>query len=182
MLRRRTLGWHGLIFGLFWLPISGCAIATDVINPDFLVGLGIDPATVIRRQGVVLVAFVNQTSSPADFYAFSIANTADPRRGSRNFSTTVDAQKVRNEVVECPVEIISPGALSADYSVSFAVAAVVHEESNDVQVSYEGVPLQLGESFQCGDVVEISLLQVSGATADAQQNYLITVRRVPSAQ
>jgi len=182
MLRRRTLGWHGVIVGLLWLPISGCAIATDVINPDFLVGLGIDPATVIRRQGVVLVAFVNQTSWPADFYAFSMANTADPRRGSRNFSTSVAAQKVRNEVVECPVEIISPGALTADYSVNFAVAAIVHEESTDATVAYTGVPLRLGESFQCGDVVEISLVRVSGTSADAQQEYVITVRRVPSAQ
>ncbi len=178
--------WRCLLGSVALLPLVGCALAGDLLNLNFIEQLGIDPATISPSQGVVMIAFVNNTAAPTVvFSAFSVANTADPRLGSRNFSVTVAAGEVKNEVVDCPVEALGPGSLTASFAVN-PLAATVITTTGASQVQYTGQPLRLGESFQCGDLVEIALSPATATTTTdqgaGQQNFVLTIRRVPPGQ
>jgi hypothetical protein len=168
------------------LPLMGCALASDLLNLDFIKQLGIDPATISPSQGTVVVAFVNKTTaSSVSFNAYSVANVADLRQGARNFSATVTGAGVENQIVDCPVEALGPGSLTASFGVS-SLAATVTTTTGVSQVQYTGLPLRLGESFHCGDLVEIAL-STAAETATTQpsvgaQGYVLTIRRVPPSQ
>ncbi len=161
---------------LLTLPLLGCALVGDALDPTFVAQLGLDPATIISQPGVVLVAFNNTTNQPAVFQAFSTVDAIDPTRGARNFSVDVAGKEVKNEVVDCPVGLIAPGSLDASFAWQ-RVGATVTTGTATTAVEYGGVPVTAGQSFLCGDVIEIRL-SAAAATGD-QQNYLITVRVIP---
>ena len=53
--------------GLVLVPLGACTVAASLLSPDLAASLGITTAS----QGVVLVAFKNDTSSPIIFSAFA---------------------------------------------------------------------------------------------------------------
>lgn len=150
---------RALLASTLAISLGGCAIATDLINPDVYLQLGINPDGLRQSQGVVLVAFNNQTSGTATFFAFSSVDFVDLARESRSFSVTVPPNDVRNEVVRCPVELISPGTLQADLTIAtLALQVVTADGATDVD--YVGGALVSGTAFRCGDVIEIRASEV----------------------
>lgn len=177
--RCRLIG--GFLSGALLLSLSGCVLLGDLVNENLVTSLGIDPAFIDPAQGVVVVAFDNTTRFPATFYAFSSADRLDLTRDSRNFSVAVDANSQGNEVLDCPVGVISPGELDDSFMPSTDLAATINgtitdDEGNtetvDATVAYGGVPLELGESFQCGDLIIVRLSEV---VADTDTTYQISI-------
>jgi hypothetical protein len=169
---------------LVCLALVGCTVLGDLVNPSLVTALGLDPLTINPSQGVVVVAFKNSTSLPATFFGFSLVDETNPQRGARNFSSVVAPNATGNEVVNCPVTLVGPGALSSTFALS-NVGAAVSSATATTNVSYLGEPFRLGESFQCGDVLEISLVAMSGTSSDpnsaaTQASYVIRTRRIPA--
>lgn len=160
------------------VALAGCGVVADLINPDFVTGFGLDAGVVRPSQGIILVAFNNQTRSEAALLAFMSRNANDLTRDSRNILVVVEPRQVRNEVLDCPVGVISPGSLGADFSISSAAALV-----GGTEVTYDGPPVVSGVAFRCGDVVEIRLEEVTGAgtggEGEANVDYRVTLRVIP---
>jgi len=168
--------WLGLLCGLVVLPLGGCGIITDVFDAGLAAQFGLDPATLRPPQGTIIVAFRNATNVPVTFHAWRSADTADLTRDSRNFSVEVQAGEVGNEVLDCPVGIISPGSLSATYTPDSVGATIT---STAADVPYAGPPLVSGQAFSCGDVVEIRISPGTGGGEDTAAQYVISVRVIP---
>lgn len=160
------------LIGLLSVVVGGCAVAADLINPALFEQLGLDASIFKPTQGVVLVVFNNTTGSTATFYAYSAKNAANLTQGSRNFSVTVPNGEVRNEAVECPIDVISPGQIGD----TGGTAANVNDGGTNTTVTYAGGALFSGTSFQCGDVIEVRLVQTATGTANA---FEIRVRVIP---
>ncbi len=172
---KRT-GIRLLLMGVVLAGLGGCAIAVDLLNPAFPAALGLDPATIIPREGTVLVAFNNGTRSQATFFAFEAPNAEDLASGSRNFSITVEAGQVRNEVLECPVDLFTPGTLGADLSLDSTAAIVLTGDAAGEAVAYGGNPLTQGDAYECGDVIEVRLTPVG--TGDAA-GFALAIQIIP---
>jgi hypothetical protein len=176
-MRRNPLGLLVLALCIPVLaPLTGCAIATDLVNADLLSGFGLDPATVFPSPGKVIVAFVNDTQFSAEF---SVVVTPDPLAQTVEYSMgweTVPAGDRSFAVFDCPAAVVTPGELGDDFSLS-QTAVTVTTDGGDVQVAYAGTPLESGRDFVCGDVIEMQLVQ-TGAAADAA-TFLLRVRVVP---
>lgn len=165
-----------LLCGLVLVPAGGCAVVSDVLSPGLLAQLGFDPATIVAPQGTVIVAFNNQTQFPADFFAFESVDARDLTRSSRNFSVHVDPNQVRNEVIDCPVGLISPGSLGATFAISTQAVDVLAAGGAAAQVAYAGQPLENGTAFVCGDIIEIRLVAAAGGTQQQNQAYQLIVQ------
>lgn len=168
------------LLALAAVALTGCVFVADMFNPGIWGQLGIDEASIVRPEGVVIVAFNNQTANTATFYA-TMAVDPDPlywSRGSRNFVASVDGGKVRNEVLECPVGMICPGSLAADLSdIDGETAAITTQTTADgteqVVVAYDpALRLEADRAFRCGDVVEIRL---SEAVVDGEVTLAVTM-------
>lgn len=168
--------WVCVVCGLLLLPVGGCTILADALDPNLALELGLDPATITGQQGVILVSFVNNTRNPATFYAFEVANANTASSSARNFSLQVSGGDVSNEVLYCPVGLFGPGELDASLTPAFDQAAVVSEDEGDVEVAYAGGVLQSGDAYQCGDVIEIGL---STIVVDEDETYVVTVQVIP---
>ncbi len=140
------------------LATAGCTLISDVLNTGLATQFGLDPATIFASQGTVLVAFRNNTRFPATFSAFKATDASDYSRGGRNFSVPVAANDVGNEVLECPVGVISPGALGLGFAFDGTAAVTIETDTGVQTVAYAGDPLVAGQAFTCGDVVELRLL------------------------
>lgn len=166
------------------LPLGGCTIAADLVNPNLFAQLGIDPAMIVAQQGVVIIAFNNETRGSATFYAFTASSANDMTVGARNISVSVEPSTVKNEVVECPVGMVVPGSLGTDFTYdSTAVVAAGATTAGTAEQSvagYAGPPLALGTAFACGDVIEMRLSYGTATGTDQTQLPIVfTVRRVP---
>lgn len=169
--------WWWIAIGLL-LPTAGCMLGSDFLSSTFLAQLGLDSAAMSGQNGVVIVVFNNTTRANATFYAFEADSSSAPGPQSRNFSVEVDPAQTRNEVLDCPVEAISPGILGANFSLTaFTRTAISVTEGGEggtsTTVSYAGQPLVSGETYFCGDVVEIRLYQTE------QGAYQMAVRIIP---
>jgi len=172
----------GLLATVLLVPLSGCMIAADLINPDFWGQIGIDSALISQPEGTIIVVFNNQTSTTAYFQAFVLPDATDVTRNSRNLAAQVNGGDLRNEVIDCPIELIAPGSLASDYSINTvgATLTVVDDQqtATTVQVEYDtALALQEGVAFQCGDVIEIRLSQTGAAEAEDQ--FLLTMSVIP---
>ena len=167
---------HWLILGFVLTPLTGCLLAADVVNPAAWAAIGIDPATVARPPGVIIVAFNNTTRFDASFAAFSLVDRNDVTKGSRNFIVDAAAGEAANEVLECPIGLVAPGSLLPDFSTSPLAATVNAGDAGVVSVNYEGPALELGTSFACGDVVEIRLTE---QRVGDDQAYFVSLRVIP---
>ena len=158
--------------GLVLVAAGGCGLLVDFFDPDLAGRLGLDPATVKPQQGTVIVAFANSTRYPAAFNAYWSRDANNLAGYSRNFSVDVPSGNVRNEVLECPVGVVSPGSLDSTFTPS-ALAVVVQAAGEAEEVQYAGPPLISGDGFFCGDVIEIRLSAIgTGDTA----TYAVSVR------
>lgn len=166
-MRGNTSRLFMLVAGLPLLaPLTGCFMATDLLNPGVLSAIGFDPETIIPPQGRVVIAFQNSTQGVA---LFAAAVSDDVRDVTSNVvmasATNVAANETRTMVVDCPVGIVTP-----------ALFAVVLNDAI-TEVAYNGAPLAAGTDFVCGDVIEMRLVQVGdGAAADV---FEIQIRVLP---
>lgn len=172
----RALG-PGLLL-LLAAAMSGCMVLSDVINPNLLTGLGLDPNIIRGAQGSVLVSFNNTSEFPASFFVSVSDSPADPTSNAFGVqATAVQAGEIRTHVIDCPVGVITPGAPSANFATG-TVAVRVFTGAATVDVMYDGAPLQAGDEFRCGDLIELRLIQSGdGAAAD---DYRILIRVIPS--
>ncbi len=164
--------WPAALGGLVLIAAGGCGLLVDFFDPDLAGRLGLDPATIKPQQGTVIVAFANSTRYPAAFNAYWSRDANNLAGYSRNFSVDVPSGNVRNEVLECPVGVISPGSLDSTFTPS-GLAVVVQAAGEAAQVEYAGPPLISGDGFFCGDVIEIRVSAIgTGDTA----TYAVSVR------
>ncbi len=169
--------WRGVVAGLATLAIGGCTLATDLVNPTLASTLGL-PGTQGGERGVVLMAFNNRTRFPAVFLAFEAKDERDPS-SARNFLVEVQPGEVANEIIECPVAVLGPGSVGADFALDTA-AAFVAAGQNVATVTYAGGPLFSGTAFRCGAVIEVQLVATATGGGDQQeQNLRIVVRVIP---
>lgn len=152
--------------GLLLLPALGCTFAADLINPDFLRQVGFDPATIVPPAGKVVVAFVNDTTQTATMYAYW-SEYVDRITGWE-LTAIVPPGEVMSEAVDCPVAMIGPGQVNADFSVN-SDAASVGDAGQQTAVAYAGTALISGVDFVCGDLIEIRLIQTGGDTGQDGQ-------------
>jgi hypothetical protein len=168
----------GLAVGCCAASISGCAIGASLLNPDLLVGFGLDPTTVGGSQGKVLIAYSNSTDQLAIMSA-AVIETRNPDGTSegRTFFVRVDPGETVSDVVECPVYSITAGRLD-ESGATLPLAAEVNPVVMPVQVNFNGAALLEGFDFLCGDVIEIELFEtVTGM--DQQQQFAIRVQVLP---
>lgn len=158
---------------------SGCVIAADALSPDLFVQLGFDPNTIFPQRGTVIVNFTNNTQFAAFFAAFESVDAADLTIDSRNFSLLIDPMDTRNEVLDCPVDLVSPGFLDAMFAAQNDAVTVFAGDGAGTAVMYDGSPLVAGRDFACGDVINVQLDQI-GAGGDAGQvGFVLTVLVIP---
>ncbi len=155
------------------VPLLGCPIVADILDPTLAGQLGLGTT---GSQGVVIVAFNNDTRFNVEFFAYESVDAQDLTRDSRNFTAQVTSGNVANEVLDCPVEVFAPGSLSADFAQN-TLAATVTTDGGAVSVNYLGPPLETPD-FSCGDVIEVRV-QSTGAATDAEGAFEIVVRVIP---
>jgi hypothetical protein len=153
------------------LALTGCAIVTDMINPEFLSSLGLNPEYINRGSGRIVLAFRNSTSNvvlsmgatTADDPYLSLDNV-DLAGEDFNFwdVENLAAGETRTLVVDCPIYLVLPAA-----------ATVLAGEGAE-QVEYTGVFLLNEEDYRCGDVIEIEVIQ--GTTGMTQRVRVIPGR------
>ena len=171
----------GLAGGLaLCVALSGCVLAADMINPAFLFSVGIDPVLVLPQSGTVIVTFRNDSGAPAVFYAYELTDARNPAAGGRNFSVEVPRGQVRNEVLFCPVGVISLGVVGADGTTADTTGAQVFgaADAAGADVAYEGTPLRAGVEYSCGDVISVRLVRGGGTGTDAAAAYSFLVEIV----
>lgn len=176
-MKRRTwvIGTVGFL-GLALLSAAGCGVLVDPLNPGLISSLGLDPASVQRPPGRVIMAFENDTTSPAIFVAYHAGDSSDLTKDPQNFSVQVEAAETRNAVIDCPIGIMGPGAILEDFTIG-NTAAGVDTANGQVAVLYLGTPLISGSDFNCGDVIVVRLQ--SAATGDQQEQFVLTVEVQP---
>lgn len=158
--------------------VGGCALVADLVNPNVLAALGIDTSTLRGSPGTVLVTLNNQSNFAA---TFSVAVSESSSNPEQNFfvlrGEEVQSREIRSLVVDCPVGSLAPAG-SDGVAILPAEAVLVIVEDGVVAVPYAGAVLQAGDEFNCGDVIEIRLVQFgSGATPD---NFALLVRVIKS--
>ncbi len=170
--------WGGKLLGLALLPLSGCALVSDAFNPNLLTGLGLDPSTIRGSQGVVLISFNNTSEFIANFFVAVSDSPTDPTSNAFGVpGTQVQPGEIRTAVVDCPLGVVTPGAPSANFATG-TVAIQVFPTEMPVEVVYNGAPLQAGDEFRCGDVIEMRLIQTGDGLAP--ESYRILIRVIPS--
>lgn len=172
-------GWRFGRWALFasvcsLLPVSGCAVATDLINPAVFNQFGIDPAAVSGVTGRVVVNFENRTNSSVAFFAYEASSSSDVTRDSRNFSVVVEANQIRNEVLDCPLGQFAPGLLTDTFEYENLAARLSGTGGEEGDVEYTGAILISPGDFACGDVLNVRIDPTAGG------GYVITVQVFPS--
>src|SRR5262245_49655930 len=127
--------------------ISGCQVAGDLVNPDLLATIGVDPQTVHPITGRIVVAMNNTSAFDASFFV-AVANKdlTDPQTASAD----VGNGETGNAVFDCPVGLVAPGGFDAMGN-TLGTTVLVTTPTAVVPVAYTGVPLESGRDFQCGD-------------------------------
>ena len=152
------------------LALGGCVVATDVLNPALLTGLGFDPQTVVPPQGKVVVAFQNSTSATASFFsAYLKTDFGASSEVSQISAVNVGPGETRSAVLDCPVAVISP-APGIDNFGAIGDGAVIELQTDAdlVELAYTGEPLLNGRDFQCGDVILIRATENAGFGVQVQ--------------
>ncbi len=167
MMQRRI--WLGV--GASLLLLGGCGLVSDIFDPGLASQIGLDPAIIRPQQGTIIVAFNNTTRYPAVFYCAWSLDAQNLSQKSRNFSVDVPGG---NEVLECPVGLITPGSIEAEFTYNNLAAVVTAPGAGEV--TYNGGPLLNGTSYLCGYVIEVRLYSI-GTGENA--TYGVTVRVIP---
>jgi len=159
MQRMRTRHPAFLVCCAALLLAGGCVIASDLVNPQFFALLGLDPSTILPGEGSIIVAFVNNSDATARFFAYEAVDLND----ARNFSVDVPPNSMRNEVIDCPVTVLTPGMITAEGTPDTTAVQLLDTEQA-VAVAYNGSTLLVaGQHFECGDLIEF-ILDQAGTT------------------
>jgi len=169
-LGRRTSAALGALLALG--SVLGCALGSDLLNAEALVWLGLDPGTIIPARGSVLIAFTNDTPNPVEFHAYTASDAADLSKGARNYFVEAPPGQTLNEVIDCPIGLVSLGTVGEDLMVDRTGAIVRPAAEAAVAVAYTGAELPYGSGLSCGDVVAVRI-RGSGTEGDP---YTISVR------
>lgn len=141
------------------VPLAGCFVVTDLVNPGVLSAIGLDPAVIIPSQGRLVIVFNNATQyAVTNMYALVADDVSAVVDGAITLGTdgvsevSADefaANETRMLILECPVAIVSPGgaALVIDGAVTLP--------------TYAGSLMVSGRDYRCGDVIEIRVTQVA---------------------
>lgn len=171
----RLGGLVGVVLAL--IPTTGCVLASDLVNPNLLAGFGLDPTTIRGAQGTVLVTFNNTTDFTADFFVLASDSSSDAASNAYLVpGSDVLAGEIRTLVVDCPIGALTPASFDAAGAVS-AVAVRVTVADQVVDVTYDGSPLQSGDEFICGDLIEVRLIDVG---TDEDVAFQLLIRVIPS--
>jgi len=161
-------------------PLGGCILAADLLNPDALAAIGLDPGTVITPPGRVLVAFTNTTVVDAQF---NLALLNATQTDGLQDAVIVAAGETGNAVYECPASVLIPGVIAAaqaqegQLTVDRNAAVEVGLAMGVAGVAYAGSDLLSGRDFSCGDVIEIRLLQEGAGTMAQDFRIQIIIHR-----
>lgn len=155
--------------------MSGCVLLSDAVNPNLLTQIGLDPNTIFPSAGTVIVVFNNQTQFPVTFYVYQAQEPSDLAVDGTNVARLVDPNTTRNSVLDCPLGVISPGVLDANFEPQTLAATVFNGQGTDVD--YLGAALISGRDFTCGDVIEIRV--IAAAAGDQQDAFAVAVRVLP---
>ncbi|MFN0138172.1 MAG: hypothetical protein ACKVS9_18870 [Phycisphaerae bacterium] len=159
------------------LPLlGGCAVATDLVNPDLLTGLGVDVDTVISPQGRLIVTFNNTTNFPAEMFVSVSTNSTDPSASFSTDSVPVAAGEARSLAYSCPIAVIAPGDVIDQNFGATGTVAVIGAGDAVVEIGQDSAALVSGRDYSCGAVIEIRLVQV--ATGD-EGNIITRVEVIP---
>lgn len=157
----------------------GCAVGADLLNPNFVAGLGIDPQVVFPSAGTVILAFTNTTDLPAEFFIFHVDDPNDLTTGVSIFSTLVAPGATRNQVLFCPIEAIGLGTLSGQSAQPDSIAVRLTTEGEEIEVPYTGSLLVSGDTYTCGDVLDIQVVEIPQTGEEQESPYSIIVRVIP---
>ncbi|MCC6359758.1 MAG: hypothetical protein IT450_13515 [Phycisphaerales bacterium] len=170
--RFRTHRWFLPVAGLGLL--GGCAIPLDLLNTGLASNLGFDAFSISPPEGRVIIAFNNQTGLEAGFFVAYSESASDPTLNVKTiFADFVAPDEVRNRVIDCPTGVVTPG----DPGGNGDIAAFVNDGDQGVEIAYAGEPLVPGRDFNCGDVIEIRLVQIGTGTDEA--NFALQIRVYP---
>ena len=164
----KTLRFFSLVGCLTLLsPLMGCAMAIDLVSPDFIATLGLDPATVIPSQGRIVIAFKNSTQFTIAecFVSIAVDNSTSAEDYIRISARDIAANETRTMLADCPVGIILPGS------------AVVQQDAGGPAVEYGGGAIMCGYDYLCGDVIQVEVVQSGDDTATAA--FSIEVKVIP---
>lgn len=167
-MKRRQMWLAVAMLGGACLSLSGCLVGADVLNPSLLPQLGIDPKTIRPQNGIVVVAFNNQTNQDVQFLYYTALDANDLTDGVDLFTETVAPGETNSKALFCPFALFSLGSVGQNGAVT-----TVGANLGGTQVQYTGSQLRSGSEFVCGDVIEVSL--ITTATGD-QQNQQATFR------
>ena len=156
-------------------PLTGCIFAADLLNPAAISAIGLDPNSINRPVGTVLVVFVNDTELPAIFTAFQQDDPTEVGTppSFRSFQVGVDPNSNSNELLNCPTGRISLGFPQADGTVNGDVSVVV----GATVVAYTGDQVLEGVDYLCGDLIEYRVSVIPGG--DPATNFVVTARIIP---
>ncbi len=150
--------------------LSGCVFLGDLLAPDVAASLGV-PAPA-QSIGSVVVRVKNDTTQQAVLSVLAGGVTAPA-----NLSADTAAGGSENFVLDCPVGFVRPAGVAAGVSVSdlnSAAASVIAADGMTIDVTYTGSTLESDATFDCGDVIEVSLVQTG--TDIAAANFAIIVQ------
>ena len=172
MNRRSTWLLSAFAVVLAFAPITGCIFAADLINPAAIAAVGLDPNSINRPAGTVLVVFVNDTDQMATYAAFQQSDPTEVDT-ARSFQVGVDPNSNSNEVLSCPTGRISLGSpvLTGTGGVNISV------QVGAVAVSYTGDAVLEGVDYLCGDLIEYRVSVILGG--DPLADFEVTARVVP---
>lgn len=151
-----------LVLTLTVSGVSGCAVFSDLLNPEALTALGVDPATIVASQGKSVIVYTNDTNSGV-FFVTTISD--DPGNPISNLDPLIIGEvasgESRNIVVDCPLGVVTPG-IATEAFLSEGGAAFVVTAGGVAEVPFAGSGLVSGADFICGDLIEIRLVEAGG--------------------
>lgn len=153
--------------------LSGCVFATDLINPAALSAVGLDPATVIRPAGVVIVAFTNRTTQVAEFQWYQAIDPQNLSAGVELLTTQVFPGDTTNEVFQCPTSLMGLGIVGDDFTVTATGALVFIDDAAGTPVVFTGTALREGVDYRCGDLIAVDFVSIPGG--DNQFGFVLQV-------
>ena len=178
---RRSRMIAKVVCGLLVLPLMGCAVGADLINPALLTQLGLDIATVIPQTGVTIITFTNSTNRFATFFAVIADDADDLTGGLLELESDVLPGTSSSEAVDCTFESATFAQADFDNFTAITAEAVVIAavgEEDVVTVPYLGAALVMGRDFLCGDVIEAELIEIAGVGEEQENDFVLRVRVV----
>ena len=135
-----------VLLAMLMAPVTGCdALMDDILNPNFLAGLGGTTRSLPEPQSSVVVMIVNETG-----YLIDIPISATYQSGTvePGIYQGLWAQTISTVAYECGVTEFVVGS------------ATVRTPDGDEAADFPGEPLNDGVEFRCGAVIKVFVYPV----------------------